>query len=456
MLSWASRFNICCFLDNHSYSLPYHSEECLCGVDAAAMVLAEAGEDALGQLEQFARQHKDWIFGHVGYDVAEETEPVGEVFSHVQKRQAKPGVIEGWKEQTNAGILPDRIGFPDLFFFVPVVVVRLQKESIEIGSIGRNPAEILDEIRKEKVDGPDHRPASTETKVGPGAPPSTGQYVPQFRARFSREEYLGTVETLRGHILRGDCYEINFCQEFYSQPATIDPLAVWRALSEVSPNPFSAFYRIDDRYLLCASPERYLKKEGSRLLSQPIKGTSRRFPEDALADQASRDALFHSAKDRSENVMVVDLVRNDLSRICEPGTVRVDELYGVYGFPQVYQMISTVSGELTSAMGLGDVFKAAFPMGSMTGAPKRSVVKLIHEYERTRRGIFSGTVGYIRPDGDFDLNVVIRSLLYNSKDSYLSYLVGSGITWYSDPAQEYEECMVKAEGMKRALSTIGR
>jgi para-aminobenzoate synthetase component 1 len=149
--------------------------------------------------------------------------------------------------------------------------------------------------------------------------------------------------------------------------------------------------------------------------------------------------------------MVVDLVRNDLSKICQEGSVRVDELYGIYSFPHVHQMISTIEGKLLPAVGWVDCIRATFPMGSMTGAPKNRVVGLIGTYEESARGIFAGAVGYVTPTGDFDFNVVIRSILYNSRNHYLSYLVGSGITYYSDPASEYAECLWKAEGMKRAL-----
>jgi para-aminobenzoate synthetase component 1 len=149
--------------------------------------------------------------------------------------------------------------------------------------------------------------------------------------------------------------------------------------------------------------------------------------------------------------MVVDLVRNDLARICQPGSVRVAELFGIYAFPQVFQMISTIEGEMRPGLHWADAILNCFPMGSMTGAPKHRVTQLIAQYERSRRGLFSGAVGYVTPDGDFDFNVVIRSLFYNQQSHYLSYLVGSGITWYSDPQAEYEECLVKAEGIRRAL-----
>jgi para-aminobenzoate synthetase component 1 len=150
--------------------------------------------------------------------------------------------------------------------------------------------------------------------------------------------------------------------------------------------------------------------------------------------------------------MVVDLVRNDLSKICLPGSVSVDELYGIYPFPQVFQMISTITGIRRPDEHWTDMIRATFPMGSMTGAPKHKVVELIGQYERSRRGIFSGAVGYVAPNGDFDFNVVIRILIANNRDrQYLSYQVGSGITFYSDPQAEYEECLIKAEGIRKAL-----
>ncbi len=327
---------------------------------------------------------------------------------------------------------PDPIGFPDLFFFVPEVVVELNEGSIRIGSFGMDQEEIFGQIEGMRID--------------PSRTPDV-----KMTARSSREEYLSTVRALQAHIHRGDCYEINLCQEFFSSPAYIDPLQTWFSLSQHSPNPFSACYKLDQRYLLCASPERYLKRTGNILLSQPIKGTWPRSGKQGGGDEEEKKRLYHSGKDRAENVMVVDLVRNDLSKICLEGTVRVDELYGIYTFPQVHQMISTISGELPPGRGLADCIRATFPMGSMTGAPKNRVVGLIEDAEKGSRGLFSGAVGYLTPGGDFDLNVVIRSIFYNRSNSYLSYQVGSGITFYSDPEREYEECLWKAEGIKKAL-----
>jgi para-aminobenzoate synthetase component 1 len=471
MLTWAAPFNICCFLDNHGYAAAappgpgagpssLHSIECLLAAGATAVLKAPAG-DAFTQLKEWTAAQQDWLFGHFGYDLAAETEPA-------RSSPPSPGIAPSPayipfppkdpsppRSQTP---FADPIGFPDLFFFVPEILLELRPGSIRIGSFRQDQESIWQQITHTIPTQAQPEPGTTPTgstsippaQPAPGAP-GPEPAPPVFTPRFTRDEYLATIATLQSHILRGDCYEINFCQEFFAQPALIDPLNTWRSLSQASPNPFSAFYRLDHSYLLCASPERYLKKTGQTVFSQPIKGTVPRIPGDPAADQVRREELYNSPKDRSENVMVVDLVRNDLSRICIPGSVAVTELFGIYPFPQVHQMISTVTGQLLPDLHFTDVIRNTFPMGSMTGAPKQRVVELIARYERSRRGLFSGAVGYITPEGDFDFNVVIRSLLYNSKTQYLSYQVGSGITFYSDPAAEYEECLVKAAGIRKAL-----
>jgi para-aminobenzoate synthetase component 1 len=277
------------------------------------------------------------------------------------------------------------------------------------------------------------------------------QPVPVIKKRFSKQEYLETVKQIQHHILRGDCYEINFCQEFYAEDCIIDPLDVYLKLGQLSPNPFAGFYKLDNKFLLCSSPERYLKKQGSKIYSQPIKGTSPRDLNDDNEDEKNKIKLSGSEKDISENVMVVDLVRNDLSKVCLEGSVKVEELFGIYSFPQVHQMISTVSGTIDENIAFPDILKATFPMGSMTGAPKKSVMQLIEKYERTKRGLFSGAIGYITPGGDFDFNVVIRSILYNAANKYVSMQAGSAITFYSEASNEYEECLLKMEAMKKVL-----
>jgi para-aminobenzoate synthetase component 1 len=405
MLDWLSRFNICCFLDNHLYNLPGHSQECLAA--AGSISFTRNRDQYLESAGNFVGQHHDWIFGHLGYDLKNETEELNSCH-------------------------PDRIGFPDAFFFVPEYVIMLSGNAVDIGSCTEDHESVFNDILQYS-----RRPREKNNFT--------------ILQRIDREEYIDTIIKLKEHILRGDCYEINFCQEFYAEDAQIDPVSTYRELSAISPNPFSAFYRLDDRYVLCASPERYLKKTGRQILSQPIKGTAPRDTNNESHDKELKDRLFTSAKDRSENVMVVDLVRNDLSKVCTDGSVRVDELFGIYAFPQVHQMISTVSGTLRNGVGFEEIIRASFPMGSMTGAPKKRVMELIEQYEKTKRGLFSGALGYISPEKDFDFNVVIRSILYNARQQYLSFQAGSGITFYSDPEIEYSECQWKASAIKKVL-----
>jgi para-aminobenzoate synthetase component 1 len=408
MLNWCNRFNICSFLDNHHYRLPGHSYECLIGCGVTTSVTANAGT-ALPQLQQWLHVQKDcWCFGHLGYNLKEETEQLPS--THI-----------------------DKIGFADLFFFVPQYVFQLNEQELRIGSLNDDHETVWNEINAEEISS---TTSTNEIKIN---------------ERVSKDKYIETIETIRKHILRGDCYELNYCMEFFAEDASIDPLQIYSSLTSISPNPFSAFYKANNSYLLCASPERFLREQGSQLLSQPIKGTLKRNSADAVTDEELKEQLRNSKKDQSENVMVVDLVRNDLSRVCKEGTVKVDELFGIYSFPQLYQMISTISGEVNEELNFTDILHATFPMGSMTGAPKRKVMQLIEQYEQSRRGLFSGAVGYIAPNGDFDFNVVIRSIFYNAATKYLSYMVGSGITFYSDAEKEYEECLLKADAIRKVL-----
>ncbi|MFN5134921.1 MAG: anthranilate synthase component I family protein [Chitinophagaceae bacterium] len=424
MLNFGNRFNICAFLDNHQYQLPGHEMECLAGFGCVKEIRCEvAGENtnqgdakvgvlanrknSLLQLQEFLDNTNDWCFGHLSYDLKNEIE-------------------ELTSEHEN------KIGFPVLCFFEPQYVLQLNEQQLKIGSFADDHAQLFEQICAMEVN--DEQSNSVEVKE-----------------RMSREQYISTIKKIQQHILRGDCYELNYCMEFFAESANINPVQVYQSLTKISPNPFSAFYKVHNKYLLCASPERFLRKKGNELLSQPIKGTLKRDVHNWEEDEVLKQQLFKSEKDRSENVMVVDLVRNDLSRVCKEGTVKVDELFGIYSFPQVHQMISTVSGEMNDGITFKQIIEATFPMGSMTGAPKRRVMQLIDEFEPTARGIFSGAMGYISPEKDFDFNVVIRSILYNESNNYLSYLVGSGITWYSDAANEYDECLLKAEAIRSVL-----
>lgn len=405
VLNWAKQFSTFCFLDNHQYQIEPHSVECLLAAGQKRMISSIAGS-ALHELEQFLDERKSWLFGHLSYDLKNEIENISS--RHV-----------------------DQVGFPDLFFFEPEILIRLSADEVCIEA--DDALAVFEEI---------------ENYVN-NSLPVTGSF--QVKNRISKSQYVDYVRQLQKHIARGDCYEVNYCQEFFAEGAIIDPLHVYKRLSETSPNPFSALYRVHDKWLICASPERFLKRNGSTVISQPIKGTSRRVTDDMNEDELNKQTLYNSTKDRSENVMVVDLVRNDLAKVCREGTVHVDELFGIYSFPQVHQMISTVSGELKPQASFEEIIRATFPMGSMTGAPKKRVMELIEQYEQTRRGIFSGAVGYITPNGDFDFNVVIRSIMYNDSSKYLSFQAGSGITFYSQAEQEWEECLLKAEAIKKVL-----
>ena len=254
MLNWANQFNICCFLDNHNYNITPHTYECILAVGADYLLEARAA-DAFQQLQNFSDQHADWLFGHFGYDLKNE----------IEKLHSKN---------------PDRIEFPDLLFFVPKVVLRLEKDKISIGSHSMNVDSVFRNIQEISI-----------TSIRDSLSKSI-----DIQSRFTKQEYLDTIEELKEHIHRGDCYEINFCQEFFAENVSINPLSVYRHLVNVSPNPFSGYYKWNDRYLMCASPERYLKKTGTQLLSQPIKGTSER-EEDMEADELSRAALSASVKE---------------------------------------------------------------------------------------------------------------------------------------------------------------
>ncbi|OIR12720.1 aminodeoxychorismate synthase component 1 [mine drainage metagenome] len=406
MLGWINRFNICCLLDNHQYSSKHSSIECIAA--AGSVNSFTATENVQQQLKIFLQKNNDWLFGHVSYDFKNKIEPLqSDHFDGVQ--------------------------FPDIFLFQPEVVIKLSEKEVEISSVSIAPKKIFDEIIQEKTTN-----ASASSNINP-------------QPRIPKEKYLQIIQQLKQHILRGDCYEINFCQEFFAEETMINPLVVYHQLTKISPSPFACFYKLNDKYLLCASPERYIKKTNNNIISQPIKGTFKRDLTNRKQDESLKKQLRENAKERSENVMVVDMVRNDLSKICKEATVVVEELFGVYSFPQVHQMISTISGELQDDIDFADVLHATFPMASMTGAPKRKVMELIEQYEQTKRGIYSGCVGYISPEKDFDFNVVIRSIAYNQSNKYLSYQVGGGITFNSDAEKEYEECLLKAEAIKKVL-----
>ena len=409
MLNFSKRFSTFCFLDNHGYEFK-KSYECVVAAGSIKQFILPEHQTGLEELDEFINQNKkDWLFGHISYDLKNNIEDL-----------------------TSSNF--DGIQFPKVLFFVPEIVFTISATQLQIGIFhSARPDDFYDSIIN-------HKPFN-----------DAKQKVPTLKDRFSKKNYIDVISKLKNHILKGDCYEINFCQEFYTTNAIIDPVHVYEKLTKTSPNPFSAFYKYGDKYLMCASPERFLKKMGNAIISQPIKGTAKRIHNDKRSDALQKKSLFRSKKERSENIMIVDLVRNDLAKICEEGSVHVEEFLGVYSFPQVHQMISTIRGVLKEKIKFSEILKATFPMGSMTGAPKKKVMELIEKYEKVKRGLFSGSVGYINPEGDFDFNVVIRSLQWNSSTNYLSVVAGSAITFNSIPEKEYEECLVKTQAMKDSL-----
>lgn len=405
LLAWANTHEIALLLDsNQARNAGW---DLLLAAGAADVLELPAGK-AFSTLREFADAKKDWLFGFLSYDLKNEVERL---------------------QSTH----PDGVGLPDLGFFQPETVIGIRKGHLEIHSLHEDPARVWDHILQTPVH-PSH--------ARPGA---------VLQPRIAQADYLATVDAIRQHIIEGDVYELNFCQEFFVENTTLDPVTTFERLNAIGQAPCAAFLRWRDRYLLCGSPERFLSKQGDRLLSQPIKGTRRRGSS-SVEDAQIKSELAASEKDRAENVMIVDLVRNDLARHCIPGSVRVDELFGIYSFATVHQMISTVSGTLRPEIHAVDALRDAFPMGSMTGAPKVMAMELIEQYEKTRRGLYSGAVGYFSPEMDFDFNVVIRSILYNQTRQYVSVQVGGAIVYDSIPEAEYEECLIKASAMLRALA----
>ena len=279
-----------------------------------------------------------------------------------------------------------------------------------------------------------------------------GNTTLDFQPVETRESYLEAVRKLQEHIQRGDIYEVNYCTAFKAEYESLDSAQLFRQMTQATKAPFSAFVKMNQLELLCTSPERYILKKGDQLWSQPIKGTNRRLAEN---NHVQERLLVADEKERAENVMIVDLVRNDLSRVAAKGTVQVEELFGVYPFKNVNQMISTVTCKTRAETSNWEIIKATFPMGSMTGAPKISAMELAERYEKTERGIYSGALGYIMPNGDFDFNVVIRSIALDAKQGVASAHVGGAITLLSIPEREYEECLLKAESLLQSAAGSG-
>jgi para-aminobenzoate synthetase component 1 len=267
----------------------------------------------------------------------------------------------------------------------------------------------------------------------------------------SKQEYLKRVKALKHHIQQGDIYEINFCVEFYADNVDIDPASVFLKLNELAKAPYAAFAKLEDTYIISASPELFLKRKGETLITKPIKGTARRSA-DAHEDENLKQQLHLSLKERTENVMIVDVSRNDLSIIAQRASVTVPKLYMIETYKTVHQMVSTVQCKLKPGTTFNEIIAATFPMPSMTGAPKIRAMQLSEEFEQFCRKEYSGALGYVDQRNDFTLSVLIRTVVYNAKTKRLSFAVGSAITHLCDPEKEYEECLLKAKALLKAIN----
>jgi len=368
----------------------------LIGIGVQDSVIGHTVED-IPRLKQWLDDANDLVVGYFSYDAK--------------------NLVENLNSRNK-----DSIGFPAFHFVIPEIVALVNDDGIECFSHGR---------KLNREENPKHTPTSLKDSG----------------AMVAKDAYVSVVEKLCEHIQRGDIYEVNYCVEHKIENVSVAPFRLYQELQEISPAPFSCYVADNGKYLMSSSPERFMLKRGNKIVSQPMKGTNRRTSD----NEFQKKALRNDSKEVTENVMITDLVRNDLARSAKKGSVNVDELCGVYEFEHVNQMISTVSAELREDVHPLDAILNAFPMGSMTGAPKISAMELIDRYENFSRGLYSGAVGYFTPDLDFDFNVIIRSILYNEANKVVTFPTGSAITINSDPEKEYEECMLKAEAMRKVL-----
>ncbi len=414
-LYFAEQYDSFFWMDDHGYlaSSDYFKDtrpEIILGIGS----FADLKNESLTDFQVFSDTfQKDWILGYLSYELKNEFEKLN-----------SPG--------------PDPIGFNTIDFFCPRYLF-LKKDGF--WSFGFFP-----EIEAENFSPPEF--IATLKKVS--KPVQTTHQKIDLKPDVDKMEYLSICRQVLDHIHRGDIYEMNLCMHFIADQVKIDPILTYLKLSEISATPFAGMLKRNERYLLCASPERYLAGDAAKVISQPIKGTIARNA-NPIKDFGNAEYLRNDPKERAENIMIVDLVRNDLSKFAQRSSVKVEELCSVRPFPKVWQMTSTISCIPEKNKHIADMISSSFPMGSMTGAPKVRAMQLIDQYEKTSRGLYSGSMGFLGPDGVFDLNVVIRSIVYNRTSGKLAFSAGSAITSLSDPEKEYAECILKAASMAQSL-----
>ncbi|RLD41798.1 MAG: aminodeoxychorismate synthase component I [Bacteroidetes bacterium] len=408
LLNISNEFNTCCLLNSNDFTHNKYSNYSWIFALGNIDYISYNVKDSYNSIDNFLNRNlNEWKFAYMSYDLKNE-------FENLSSNNA------------------DSLGFNDIYIFVPKFIIKAGINEIEL--------EINSKVSSKEVANFKNKLANISKLDN-----KEGNISLSFKHRITKEQYIESISKIRSDIKYGDIYEMNFCQEFYVENAAVKPIEIYKKLNEHSPAPFSSYFKENEHFIMSASPERYIQKTGDKLISQPIKGTAKRSHNNN--DVRIKNKLQNSTKERAENIMIVDLVRNDLSRIKSSENVQVEELCEIYSFPHVHQMISTISAKVDNKLSISNILKNTFPMGSMTGAPKIKAMELIEKYETTKRGVFSGSVGYIDNKGDFDFNVIIRTLLYNSKTKFLSLTTGGAITYLSDAEQEYEESLLKAKAI---------
>ena len=405
LIHWLYTHDHFSFFNGNNYKVKYDPFNTFSAAGALKNCIP-VGDDPFSEFKRFYESEKDWMVGRLNYDLKNNIE-------NLSSRNI------------------DRLRSDEMTFFIPETLIFFQQEGIEIVST-QEPDDIYDEIVNTDI-------------------PSEKKQNFNIVCDTSKSEYIDAVNNIKKQIVAGDFYELNYCMEFFSKIDKPNLATIYLLLNEISPMPFSVFQGINGQYILSASPERFLKKTQDTLIAQPIKGTIRRDDNAGIDDQLKHQ-LRNSEKEIAENMMIVDLMRNDLGRSALAGSVKVPEMFEIYSYNLVHQMISTITAKLKEEVHFIDAIKNAFPMGSMTGAPKIKVMETIDHYEKSKRGMFSSAAGYITPDGNFDFNVQIRSIFYSDITGCLKFNAGSAITYDADPEYEYKECLLKARSMMQALN----
>lgn len=408
-LTWADTFSYFAYYTSNAIEVLHGGFTHILCIDAVDTIQTE--NNSLAHLGDFIKTHPYWLCGYFSYNLKNEIEQF---------------------DETSSATIP----FRHLGFFQPRYLIFFNSDSLEIHSWQNETNHVFENI------------LTTTTTAYQSS--STFKIMPSV----SKNEYYKQVEKIKHLIVEGEFYELNYCIEFTAHADTLDYTGTFQALNTKSPMPFASLMKMPEAIVICASPERFLKKVRTKLIAQPIKGTVARST-DKTIDEENKKQLKESDKERAENMMIVDLTRSDLAKCAKIGSVKVEEMFGIYTFRQVHQMISTVTAEVNEKAQTTDYITATFPMGSMTGAPKVRAMQYIDQIEATNRGLYSGALGMIAPNGDFDFNVVIRSIIYSPQLQKLSFHVGSAITADSNAEKEYEECLLKAKAIFQVLGVDG-